>query len=187
VPPAQLELAYAIVIVVVLMALAVFFGIRQIRVLRSLPRLPSLAPADRAYQKGQAWRRLANSVLMAILAVLLAGTYWLGQERRAAELGRQRDAARASGAEAAPATDELQFVRQYSAFWAFVALLLLVMVGLAFYDLWAIRRFARKQLRQIQADRREMIEQHVAELRGKAPTNGWHPPGHAASSSRENR
>ena len=50
--------------------------------------------------------------------------------------------------------------------WAAVfCLVLLTLVCLAFFDLFAIRRFGRRHYRQIQDDRRAMIERQVALLR----------------------
>jgi hypothetical protein len=162
VTPATTELVYAVAIVAVLLGLAGFVGWRQIRILRLLPATPS---DDQRFQRGQAWRRLISSGLMISLAGLLAGTYWFGQERRAAELARER-AAPADG-ESRPAMNEEQsrFLRQYGAFWVGFGLVLLTVVVLAFYDLWALRRFARDSLRQIQSERRAMIEDQVAEFR----------------------
>jgi hypothetical protein len=101
---------------------------------------------------------------MVVLAGLLVGSYLLGQERKANELlraGRSEPAVHNKNEEAAK-----QFVNQYSLFWMVFALVLLGLVTLAFVDLWAIRRYAQRQYRQIQDDRRDMIEREVARLRG---------------------
>jgi hypothetical protein len=101
---------------------------------------------------------------MLVMAVLLAGTYWFGQEKRAAELSQERTA---TEREAYPKLSEenSRFLKQYGTFWIVFALLLLVMLGFAFYDIWSLRRFLRNSFRQIQADRRAMIEEQVAEIR----------------------
>jgi hypothetical protein len=99
---------------------------------------------------------------MVILAGLLIGSYLLGQERRATELIKAERPAPA----AATSDEQKRFVNQYSLFWIVFSLVLLGLVWLAFIDLWAIRRYAMRQYRQIQEDRRDMIEREVARLHG---------------------
>jgi hypothetical protein len=157
----HLELAYAIVIVISLLSMAGYFGWRQWQALRRLAREGEQVPLDeRRYQRAQAWRRLTNCVLMVVLAGLLIASYWLGQERRAGELG-----AMGAQGQTEPSPEQKAFVTQYTTFWIVFGVVLLAVISLAFVDLLAIRRFARKHLRQIQADRRAMIEEEVAAIR----------------------
>ena len=153
------ELIFAILMVVLLLGLGGYMGWRQWRTLRRLPHL-DLSSDDRKYQKTLAWRRLVSASLMVILAGLMISSYWLGQERKAQEMSQQehRD-------DGQPSEEQKQFLTQYSTFWIIFGLVLLSLVGLAFLDLWTIHRFARRSLRQIQADRRAMIEHEVAEYR----------------------
>ena len=76
-------------LVAVLLGLAAYFAWRQVHALRSLPGIPNLSDEDRRYVRGQAWRRLACSVLMAVLAVLLSASFLFGLEDRATLLGDQ--------------------------------------------------------------------------------------------------
>jgi hypothetical protein len=153
------ELIFAILMVVLLLVLGCYMGWRQLRTLRRLPHL-DIPSDDRKYQKTLAWRRLVSAGLLFVLAGLIIGSYWLGQERKAQEMSQQ------SHPENTPLSDEQkQFVTQYSTFWIVFGLVLMGLVGLALMDLWTIHRFARQSLRQIQADRRAMIEHEVAEYR----------------------
>jgi uncharacterized membrane protein YjgN (DUF898 family) len=161
---AAVELIYAILIVVVLLGLAGYFAYRQWQTLRSLARRPDLPPDDRRFQKAQALRRLVSSGLMVLLAAMLVGTYLIGQEHHALELG-QRQALAADDGHRTPSDTDRRFLTQYGTFWMAMVLILFLLVCLAALDVLSIRRFARQQFRQIRADRRAMIDREVAELR----------------------
>ena len=85
-----------------------------------------------------------------------------------------RAAALERGEEAPPPTpEEWSFARFYSTYWLVFLLILLVVVALAFSDLWATRSFAVRAHRQLQAERREMIDRQIARLREeKGQRNG---------------
>ena len=68
------ELIFGGILVVVLLALAAYYGVRQIQTLRALRIADDRSLEERAYSRKQAWRRLISSVLMVILAGLLAGS-----------------------------------------------------------------------------------------------------------------
>jgi hypothetical protein len=159
--PARIELALAVVIACVLLGLAVF-GWRQWLTLHARARQPELSPEDRHYFQAQANRRLIISAIMLVLAVLLAGIYLSGQGLPLTPPG---------GASAAPARPDEESTRsrnaQYSLLWIIFSLLLLGLVILAFIDMRAIRRYGLRHYRQIQADRRDMLEREVARLRSE--------------------
>src|SRR5262249_46207062 len=115
------------------------------------------------YLRNQAWLRLANSGLMVALAVLLALSFLV--EKPAQALIDEGDAAIARGEEPDNSPEHRLFVKYYGAFWLSVLLLLLGMVGIALYDMLAIRRFGQRHYRKIQEDRRAMIARQVARLR----------------------
>jgi hypothetical protein len=52
-------------------------------------------------------------------------------------------------------------------YWSAVLLLVLAIVFLAAFDFWAIARFGLRHHRQIQADRRTMLENHAARHRSQ--------------------
>ena len=152
-------------LVVVLVAMACYFAWRQIQALRTLRRPNELSPADRSYVLYQAWRRLACSVLMLVLAVLLATSFFL--EGPAETLAAQGEAARERGV--APKLDpsQVQFLDLYRNYWIIVLLVLLAIIVLAAWDYLAIWRFGQQQYRQLQRDRRTMIENELARLRSQ--------------------
>jgi hypothetical protein len=158
------EVAWAAVIVVVLLGLASFFAWRQLHALR-LARSGELSVEERSYHHRQAWRRLASCALMVVLAAMLAGWYFSSQ---AAELTRQ---ARVSGAVPAPrpppTAEQRRLLNESGFFWILFILVLLALMYLALLDWWAIRSFGRRSYRQIQADRQAMLEREVARLRSE--------------------
>ena len=161
------ELAFAALIVLVLVGLAVYYGPRQWRILRDVDRQDGLDAADRRYYRSQAWRRLVNSALMLLLAGLLVATYVMGQERQAMQFGEAKVLGAGQDDGTGPNADQKRFLNQYSATWFAIILTLLAILTLAFVDLWAIRRFGLRHYRQIQADRREVIRREVTRLRSQ--------------------
>jgi hypothetical protein len=161
----SVQYVYAAVIVAVLLGLAGYFGWRQWQTLRGLRGQAELPPEDRRYYRTQAWLRLVNCGLMVVFAGLLAGTYLLGQERRADEFPAG-PAAEERGADH-PTAEERSFARWYTTYWIVLLLVLLAIVTLAVVDLLAIRRFGVRHFRKLQADRRAMIEREVSLLRSQ--------------------
>lgn len=53
----------------------------------------------------------------------------------------------------------------YSSYWLVALLVVLGILSLAAVDFWAIRRFGLRHFRQIQADRRAMLEDQIARFR----------------------
>src|SRR5262249_29647064 len=74
------------------------------------------------------------------------------------------DKAKAAGG---PGDEDKLFIFFYTGYWIAALLVLLGVVGLAFWDLVAIRRYGRRQFQKLQADRRAMIERQAARLRGQ--------------------
>ena len=139
-------------LVLALLALAGFFGWRQVAALRRL-KDDDLPDDEKGYERRKAYRRLISSALTLLLAGLL-GWLLVFYEGRVDELLREGRAA-----------EERGFLRDYIWLWVAFLLLLLAVVMLAAADLWATRRYALRQYRKLQADRRAMIEQQVGRLR----------------------
>ncbi|MBL8794523.1 MAG: hypothetical protein JNM56_11505 [Planctomycetia bacterium] len=104
---------------------------------------------------------------MLVLAGLVAGAYASGMEEKAAELGRDLQAQRARGEAVIVTPEQQQFRKFYGGYWIAVLLVLLGVVVLAGSDIVAIRRHGRRQLRQLDDDRQEMIRQQVAVFRSQ--------------------
>jgi hypothetical protein len=153
------QIVFSILLVVVLLGLAGFFGWRQLLTLRTLRTSVEISDEDRVYMRRQAWRRLACSLIMVILAGMLAAHYKL--EPQAIELAEKsaRDTAYK------PTAEEEHTRLVYLTFWTVVLLLLLVIIFLAAIDMLAIRRYGLRHYRQIQADRRAMIEGELTRIR----------------------
>lgn len=156
----ELEHVFVSLIIVVLLGLAGYYGWRQVQTLRLLPLQENLPPEDRSYVRNQAWRRLACCGLMVLLAALLMGTYLLGLEGQA----KKHDGLSAA--------EQRQFVHLYTYIWITILVFLLSLLGMAAFDLWAIYRFGLRHHRQIQADRRAMLERQVARMRTERNGHG---------------
>lgn len=162
---AQATVAY--LIAAVLVGLALYSSRQQWRTLRRLRSTEEIAEAERRYQRTQAVLRLCCAGFMLILAGLVAGAYGSGMEERASELGRLLQGQRERGEEITLTAEQQQFRKLYGAYWITVLLVLLGVVVLAGSDIVAIRRYGRRQFRQLDVDRQEMIRQQVLVLRSQ--------------------
>lgn len=142
-----------------LLGLAVFFGWRQRRTIRTVREDGSLSHADRRYLWQQALRRLCGSALMAAFAGFLIGWLFVGQ-------GLSDLAPAAEQPEAGPmpqhTKDSLRFLTLY---WMTALLVLLALLALAVLDLWATARFGMRHRQQLAADRQAALEEEAARLR----------------------
>jgi hypothetical protein len=150
-------------LVVLLVGVSGFFLGRQIQTLRDLPRLPIPEEEERRLRR-QTYRRLVCSSLLLILGFLLA-TALLFLEGPAQQLADERDALTAAGQKMELTEAQRDFARLWGGFWVVFLILLMTVVFLAGFDLWATRRHALREQRKIQADRRAMLEQQISRLR----------------------
>jgi ABC-type Fe3+ transport system permease subunit len=162
---AQATVAY--LIAVVLVGLALYSSRQQWRTLRRLRSTEEIPEGERRYLRTQSVLRICCAGLMLVLAGLVAGAYGSGMEERAAELGRDLQGQRERGEEIVLTAEQKQFRKLYGSYWIAVLLLLLGVVVLAGSDIVAIRRYGRRQLSQLDADRQEMIRQQVLVLRSQ--------------------
>jgi len=156
---------FAAIIVIVLLSLGGYYGWKQVRALRRVRGQRDLPPVDRRYHYTQALLRLVSCALLVTLAALIGGSYLVGLERQADQLARQRDAEAAEGERQRPDPEQQRFMNRYAALWSAVLVVLMLLLFLTAYDLWAIRRYGLRHLRQIQADRQAMIEQEISIIR----------------------
>jgi cell division protein FtsB len=169
--PAPVELICAGMLAALLLCVAAYYGWRSVQTLKTVRQPGDMPAEERTYYRGQAQRRLINSCLMVILAALLIASYLLGQERQAAQIAEKQIGEKGKVGQKVP--DEVEdkeaekrLLNQYTAFWAVFTAFLLAVLALVFVDLRATRRFGLGQYRQIQADRREMLERETARLKG---------------------
>jgi len=158
------EFILATVIVTVLIGLAVFFGWQQWQAMRRLRQAENLHPEDRRYQRMHAGRVFVCCVLMVMVAGMVGGWYVLGLEGSARELGQQA-AVQPEDSDHPLDANQQRSLTFFTFYWILAILLLLAMVYVAFMDLWAVRRFGLRQIRQLQADRRAMLERQIALMR----------------------
>lgn len=166
------QIVFGVALVVVLLVLAVFYAWRQILLLR---RVPNSGSDESRFQRSLAVRRLVNSGLMVVLALLLAGAL-VFLEQPAQDLADQQDARELAGKDTKLAGAEKEFARAYSIYWIAFLLVFLAVVVLAGADLVAIRRYAVEQFRKLREDRRAMIERETARLREERSNRHNGPP-----------
>jgi hypothetical protein len=159
------QTVFGVLIVMALQALGLYYAWRQRQVLRRLRDAAEMPPEEHAFLRNQAWRRLIGAVLLLVLSALFVGLLFL--EKEAADLmnlGRQLVEANQQR-ELDP--QERAFMRLYGGYTVAVLLVLLVVIGLAGYEIFAIRRYSVQQMRRIQAERRAMIARETARIRGE--------------------
>jgi hypothetical protein len=160
------QIVFGASLVAVLLGVAGFYSWRQLRLLRRLNlrrEQEFLATEEDEFLRRQAWRRLINSGLMLVLAALLTGLLiWF--EGPAQELAVTRDAF-PEGQVPPLNPEQRSFAQVYTGLWIALLLVLLAVVLVAAVDVWSTRRYAVRQYRKLQADRRAMIERQVARLR----------------------
>ena len=156
------QLLFGSLLVAVLLALAGYFTLAQFRTLRRLGAVKDMSAAERDYQRCQAWRRLLGCGLMVIFAGLLVGSFWL--EKPAQEFIEQREAA-ADDESAVFTPEQRDFARLFGWYWIALLVVLMAILTVAAVDLLATRSYGIRQFRQLQADRRAMIEHQAARLR----------------------
>lgn len=159
------ETVAAGLIVAILLSLAAYYTWRQTQTLHHLKDQPELAPEDRTYYHRQAWRRLVGCLLMVVLGLMMAGSYLLGLEARAKEIGQWAQAQRDRHETPVLDAEQQNFVRLYTSVWIATLLILLTILSLAAADIWAIRRFGVRHHRLLQAERRAMLEDQISRLR----------------------
>ncbi len=147
-----------------LVILATFTGVRQWSNLRDLRFRDELSREELNYRRGQARRRLWSAGLLLLLAVLLA-TIQTVLEKRRQEVIAERAVQLQSGESVPTSEPHRQFIRIYVGAWIALLVVLLAVVLLVGFDVWAIRRYALNQYRRLQADRRAMLERQVNRLR----------------------
>jgi hypothetical protein len=94
---------------------------------------------------------------MVIFAGMLLGGFVI--ERQLVRLPQGVDVEAAQRAEAEDS------VRLFTVYWIFALLILLAILGLAVIDLWATARYGFRHQKQLEQDRRAMLEEEAARIR----------------------
>lgn len=165
------QIIFGAVLVLVLLFVAVLYGVRQVISLRRLRQAEELPPDESTHLRSQARRRLITSLLMLLLGVMLAGDL-IFLEVPAQQLADQRAAMEREADPTPFSPAQRTFARFYAGFFVLFLLVLMAVVFLAALDFWATRRYGLRQHRKLIADRRDMLEREVARLRQER--NGYH-------------
>jgi ABC-type Fe3+ transport system permease subunit len=156
------------VLVVVLVALSVYFGRLQILELRKLRQNADVLPNEEIrYERRKAYRRLVSSALLMVLAVLLV--VLLTYELPAQEIVEQR---KALGDNLQLSEEQKEFVRTWGWTWMSFLVVLMAVIVLAGIDLMSTRLYAIRQFRKLHADRRAMIERQAQRMRQQRNGHG---------------
>jgi hypothetical protein len=156
--------AVALALSVLLLLLGLGTGWKQVANLRRLGREKHLPSDDRRHFGRQARRRLVVSILLVVIANMIAGTYLSGMEQRANEIAERPKPEAVEGADPVQQLnpEDRQFARVWGVYWIVIITLLLVVVGLAMLDLLATRRYGMEQYRRIRDDHRVKLERDLA-------------------------
>jgi uncharacterized small protein (DUF1192 family) len=164
-PVPATETIFAGLIFVVLFCLALYFGRQQMQTLRWLRTQPNLPPEDERYARRQIKLRLIGCGLLVVLGSQVGAAYLFGLEARIHELAQDIQRQKAQGEQVNLTPDQRALRTVYGIYWIAALVVLLTIVFLAAYDIWAIRRYGRRHLRQIHDERRAMLQDEVARLR----------------------
>jgi hypothetical protein len=173
------EYALAALLTGIVMGLALFYGFRQFIALGRIRLLTDITDDERSYLRRQTWIRLLGCLFMLALGTMLAGAYVSGLEKRAGEMGEEIEQQVKDGKQPVLDSEQESFRQFYRWYWLGVLALLLGLLLLAGADLWTIRRFRNRQMRQIHDDRKAMLEEELARIRHRRN-------GHVAPSSDDN-
>jgi fucose permease len=150
------QILFGVGLVLVLLFVAGFVAYRQVLLLRGLGLAGGAATDEVKHLRHRAWRRLVSCGLMAILAILLfvalvfleVPAWKYAFERQEGEDSAARD-----------------FFRFYGWYWLGFLCILLLLLFLAGVDLWAVRRYGRRQMRRLQDEQRALLAEQAALLR----------------------
>ncbi|HLW63897.1 MAG TPA: hypothetical protein VKS79_01175 [Gemmataceae bacterium] len=148
-----------------LLLLAGYYTWKSVRILRRTTPQFEMLPPERHFLRKQAWRRLINSGLTLLLAGLMAIPFLSQMQNQAEQLGEERVQMRKEGRSEPMTPEQKQFARFYAGYWIATLIVLGLILLLAAVDVFATRRFAFTQMRQIQADRRAMIQRQLERWR----------------------
>ncbi len=155
-----MEQLVAWVVVAVSVLAAVALGYRQLTVRKWLQQNEvSLSQEDIQYHRWSIRRRLAGCFLLMVLAAMIAGIYVFNIASGLDELMLLGEKAKETGQKLN--AEQERFL--YNSL-RYVAVLLLVLMGIFFlvgWDIMAIRRFGSRHRQRIREDRRAMLERQL--------------------------
>jgi MFS family permease len=162
---------------VIAVALIVFGGVTGWLQLRGLRRLAGRThvPSDEyAYLRGRHRRRLGTAVLLAVIGGLIGGAFLSGLEPKVDALTGAENAASPpdeAKAKREMTPEEKQLVRVWVGYWVLVLVLVFVLLGFAFADALATRRYAMQQYAVIREEHQTKLRRDLAVYRAQKEAN----------------
>lgn len=159
-----LEAILAGVLAALLVGVAAYFIRQQVTTLRQL-KIGDPAPReDKIYLHKQVNRRLLCSLLMILLAGMLLGSLFLDDWLRGPPLDQEQ----IDRLEVGQLDKEKREVAGAKVvYWVAILFLLFVMLFLAILDLMATARFGLRQHRQLESERKAILQAEVARWRNR--------------------
>ena len=150
-----------------------WFQFRGMRQLRSRPHVPS---DEFTYFRGRYRRRLTVGGLLVVIGALISGAYLSGLEPNIDALTQPAPNTQPPDPERPPVKremtpDEKQLVRVWGAYWSVVVVLVFLVMGLAFADALATRRYALQQYQLIREDHQAKLRRDLAVYRAQKEAN----------------
>ncbi len=155
-------MSFALLLAVGLGLLAVISLRYQIRNMYRL-RSEMIPSDDRRYLRGQCWRRTVNSVLLLVIASMIAWAYASG--------GMARFEAIANAKSQEPplelTEEDREFVKACTYYLIVCLIILFFVMLIALADWFAISLYGRQQLRRIQGEQSALLERDLVMHRQK--------------------
>lgn len=150
------EITLGISIAGIIFAVAVYFIWRQRQTLQNVRTDPKLPLDQRRYLARQCMRRLFGSFIMILLASMLMGSLFLDYD----PLGEPLEKLPLADQDAAK-----EVLRLVSIYWMTLLMLVMAVLALAVFDLWATARHGRRQAKQLLLEHQEALEAELTEYR----------------------
>jgi hypothetical protein len=167
------------IVAVVLSLALVLFGVTtgaiQYQGLRRLAARSHVPSDEYAYLCGKYRRRLITGVVLAIIGGLIGGAFLSGLEPRVDAL-TAKEPANPDADEPQPkremTPEQKQLVRMWVGYWSVVLVLVFVLLGLAFADAIATRRYAMQQYQVLREEHQTKLRRDLAVYRAQKGARG---------------
>lgn len=158
------------IIVLALVLTAFIFAWRQTGTLRWLQTQDQMPREERQYYRWRSYRWLFGCLLLLALAVQLGGLSWFGvlegldRLEEAAAAAKENDLP-VQGVEGRATPEQKETVRFLMTYVGGIALVVFVLLIIAFVDIMATRRYGMRQRKRIRDDRQAMLARQLPLLR----------------------
>jgi uncharacterized membrane protein YgcG len=114
---------------------------------------------------------MTTGILLVLIGSLIGGAYLSGLEPRVDGLIQNPEGAEKDQQKREMTPEEKQLVRVWGGFWIFVLVLVFVVIGFAFADALATRRYALQQFQLIREDHQAKLRRDLAVYRAQKEAN----------------